>query len=131
MTGDSLALVLVAVLTFVGLFVTPAMALWTQIYLRRHLGKTNGNGNVTEMVTRIETKVDLESTAAYGHRVEDRFLFGVVFDKLGVPMPVLPIQTQPPVGKEVEDHHDSAHQLVQPDGSGEIRSNGREGPSRS
>lgn len=101
--SDNAVLLVVALLGLIGIVITPLMGLWTQLYLRRHLGKTNGNGNVTEMVTRIESKVETESLAAFGHRVEDRFLFGVVFDKLGIPIPELPVQHRPPMGKEVEE----------------------------
>lgn len=101
--SDNAVLLVVAVLGFIGLIITPLMGLWTQLYLRRHLGKTNGKGNVTEMVTRIETKVEAESLAAFGHRVEDRFLFGVVFDRLGIPIPELPVQHRPLMGNEVEE----------------------------
>lgn len=99
--GNSQTLLMAGVLGVL----TASIAAWTQIYLRRHLGKSNGEGPVTQMMQEQNRLTRAESTAAAYHRAEDRLLFGIVFKRLGIEMPILEELT-PPVGVRVEDQHD-------------------------
>ena len=75
---DNVTLIAVAMISLAGVGLTS----WTQVYIRKHLGKTNGSGSIAEMV-------EHELQRAAIHRTEDRIMFTMLFTELGLPLPPL------------------------------------------
>jgi hypothetical protein len=76
-----------AAIATIGTLVAAGVTAWTQVYLRKHLGKTNGSGTIAHMV-----ETDIKENVA--HRTEDRILFTALFKHL---------QIEPPPGLLVEE----------------------------
>lgn len=73
--------IFVALIGLAGVLGSALITAWTQVYLRRNLGKSNGNGTVAEMVERcLELQVE--------DAEQDRALFEHLFRETGIPRPV-------------------------------------------
>lgn len=81
--SNNATVILASCLGLSGILVGPVLAVWQQLYLRRHLGKSNGQGTVSTMVETLQLDVDEMKE----DRVEDRALLELIAINVGIRVP--------------------------------------------